>query len=135
MPNHTSPSGRRPQRSPVKTRAVTNGKAPMAYASTRRNGARYATQYGAEGPFEGQVHMAPDTGALAPVPEDKPLRNGPTMTEGMVVWAVTVALVIFLTCGTQAEFRLKTPVIPAPPTSVPFTVLGFLRKAFTSSDY
>lgn len=126
MQTRGSPSGERPRRSPVKTRAVTNGKAPMH--TSRRRDPKYTSYQGEEGP----IH-------LTTVPEDRPLKAPPAWWEGVLIWSVTVAFVVYLTCGASNARLFGEPLIPVtiptPPTSVPFTLIGFLRKAFTSSDY
>lgn len=122
MQTRGSSSGQRPQRSPVKTRAVTNRKAPLYHSASRRT-------YHGEGPLE----------ELRTVPEDRPLKPEPAWWEGILIWCITVSVVLYLTCGlSNAQIFGKTslPVtIPTPPSSVPFTLMGLLRKAFSANDY
>ena len=132
MSNHSSPSGQRPYRSPVRTRATTNGKAPMYETARRRP---RVTTHNGEGPLNGADHTSK---SLESVPEDKPLRQPPEWYEGILIWTITVGLVIYLTCSvndTNFRFLSPTPPIPTPPSSIPFTLLGFLRKAFRDTGY
>ena len=127
-----SPSGTRPPRSPIKTRTSPNGKAPVR----NRAFTRKTTQYG-EGPLNGEVHMntAPTNRTLPPVPEYGVVATGPSW-EGIFVWTLTIALVIVLTWN-SADWKLPpvpksfltTP--PAMNTGVPFTLVGFFRRAFS----
>jgi hypothetical protein len=71
---------------------------------------------------------------LGVVPENQAIKTEPYWYEGILIWAVTIAFIVYLTC--HSDFKLpSSPALPTPPTSVPFTVMGLLRKAFSSDDY
>ena len=120
-----SPSRQRPARSPVKTRGVTNRKAPIYTRAS--NG------------YDGPLERAPIRKSLPTVPEHG---NGATPApspEILFVWGLTIALVIYWSWqATDPNFKLiSSSPNPTPPMSFPLpcTIGGFLRKAFSLPPY
>ena len=75
---------------------------------------------------------------LLTIAEEKPPSTDSETCQGIVAWTLTVALVIYLTCSaTDPAIGLlfTPPPSPAPQTSVPFTVMDFLRKVLSMPNY
>ena len=89
---------------------------------------------GTDGPLDGTVKFdCVQSGTLPSVPEEKPLQNTSGWCEVVITWTASVALLLFIIFGANdVELVNIMPkvTVPDPPQSVPFSAIGFLRKAF-----
>ena len=90
----------------------------------------------AEGPLDFNRNGFKPPKLLEAVPENHPVQNRAfSNLYGILVWVCTILAVVYLTWTAYDSTPKPAPIIPVQqPFGVPFTVVGFLRRAFTTGD-
>ena len=111
MPATASHLTKRPQRSPVKTRAITNGRAP-------------------EGPLR---EVPRPLRVLVSEPDARSVIKLATPWSYVARIWIVIILIVFMTFG--FNFKLPTPVASTPPVAVQKWPLDLIQKIFTLPAY